>query len=93
MTESQLKAFAAAVKASQELQDKLKSASAEEVVSIAKQAGFTIDASDFNQPPVTLSDEELEGAAGGGFAITCFNSKDGAGKAGGSAGLICIDAS
>ena len=88
MTESQLRAFLALVKESKDLQEKLKGASAEEALSIAKQAGFEINPADLNQP-ITLSDNELEDVAGGGFAVTCYNSKGG----GGSAGFICIDGS
>lgn len=88
MTESQLQAFLARVKEDKDLQEKLNNASAEEALAIAKQAGFDINSADLNQP-ITLSDEELENVAGGGFAVTCFNSK----ADGGSAGFICIDGS
>ena len=64
MSEEQLKAFLEKVKADTSLQEKLKAASdADAVVAIAKEAGFSISAEDYASE---LSDEELEGAAGGG---------------------------
>ena len=64
MSEEQLKAFIEKVKADTSLQEKLKAASdADAVVAIAKEAGFSISAEDYASE---LSDEELEGAAGGG---------------------------
>ena len=63
MSEEQLKAFLEKVKADTSLQEKLKAASdADAVVAIAKEAGFSISAEDYASE---LSDEELEGAAGG----------------------------
>ena len=63
MSEEQLKAFLEKVKADTSLQEKLKAASdADGVVAIAKEAGFSISAEDYASE---LSDEELEGAAGG----------------------------
>ena len=72
MSEEQLKAFLEKVKSDAELQEKLKaSADANAVVAIAKEAGFSITAEDIQSMPVKeLSDEELEGAAGG----VCRNS-------------------
>ena len=69
MSEEQLKAFLEKVKSDAELQEKLKaSADANAVVAIAKEAGFSITAEDIQSMPVKeLSDEELEGAAGGRF--------------------------
>ncbi len=68
MSEEQLKAFLEKVKADTSLQEKLKAASdADAVVAIAKEAGFSISADDLKKAQVTeLSDEELEGVAGGG---------------------------
>ena len=64
MSEEQLKAFIEKVKADTSRQEKLKAASdADGVVAIAKEAGFSISAEDYASE---LSDEELEGAAGGG---------------------------
>ncbi|QNI54492.1 nif11-like leader peptide domain protein [Synechococcus sp. BIOS-E4-1] len=67
MSEDQLKAFLEMVKADTSLQEKLNGAAdADAVVEIAKDAGFKISAEDLKNAQVTeLSDEELEGAAGG----------------------------
>ena len=66
MSEEQLKAFLEKVKADTELQEKLNGAAdADALVEIAKEAGFSITAEDMQPPTVELSDEELEGAAGG----------------------------
>ena len=69
MSEEQLNAFLEKVKPDTELQDKLKAAaSPEAAIEIAKEAGFSINAEDIQSmqsATVELSDEELEGAAGG----------------------------
>ena len=66
MSEEQLKAFLEKVKGDTSLQDKLKgAANSDAVVSIAKEAGFMISADDLTKAQSELSDEELEGAAGG----------------------------
>ena len=69
MSEEQLKAFLEKVKADTSLQEKLNGAAdADTVVEIAKEAGFVITAEDIQSmqsATVELSDEELEGAAGG----------------------------
>ena len=68
MSEEQLKAFLEKVKGDTSLQEKLKAeASPEAAIEIAKEAGFSITAEDIQsmQSTVELSDEELEGAAGG----------------------------
>ena len=69
MSEEQLNAFLEKVKADTELQEKLNGAAdADAVVEIAKAAGFSITAEDIRSmqsESVELSDEELEGAAGG----------------------------
>ena len=63
MTLDQLKAFLEKVKGDSNLQDKLKAAkSPEDVVGIAKEHGHEFTADKINQ----LSNEELEGVAGGG---------------------------
>ncbi|CAE22294.1 hypothetical [Prochlorococcus marinus str. MIT 9313] len=64
MSEEQLKAFIAKVQADSSLQEQLKAEGADPV-SIAKAAGFTITTEDLNSHRQNLSDEELEGAAGG----------------------------
>jgi predicted ribosomally synthesized peptide with nif11-like leader len=71
MSEEQLKAFLEAVKANEGLQEQLKAAAdADAVVAIAKSAGFAISAEvaeELQRAQAELSDEELEGVAGGGF--------------------------
>ena len=64
MSAEQLTAFWAAVKADASLQEKLKAAGdADAVIAIAKAAGFAISADELKK--VELSEEELEGVAGG----------------------------
>ena len=66
MSEEQLKAFLEKVKADTSLQEKLKAAGdADAVVAIAKDAGFMITAEELKNAQAEVSDEELEGAAGG----------------------------
>ena len=66
MSEEQLKAFLEKVKSDTNLQEKLKAADdAEAVAEIAKEAGFSISVDDITQAQSELSDEELEGVAGG----------------------------
>ena len=67
MSEEQLNAFLEKVKGDTTLQEKLNGAAdSGAVVEIAKEAGFSITAEDIMQSStVELSDEELEGAAGG----------------------------
>ena len=67
MSEEQLKAFIEKVKADTSLQEKLKAASdANAASAIAKEAGFSITSEDIqSMQSATVSDEELEGAAGG----------------------------
>ena len=67
MSEEQLKAFIAKAKDDQSIQDKLKAAkTVEDVVGIAKEHDheFTADTVK-NSGPQELTDEELEGVAGG----------------------------
>ena len=73
MSEEQLKAFLEKVKVDTSLQEKLKAAAnADAVVSIAKEAGFSISADDLKKAQ-ELSEEELEGVAGG--AASCCGVK------------------
>ena len=69
MSDEQLKAFLEKLKADTSLQEKLNGAAdADAVVEIAKEAGFAITAEDIQSmqsETVGVSDEELEGAAGG----------------------------
>ena len=65
MSEEQLKTFIEKVKSNTELQNKCKAAaSSEEAMDIAKAAGFSITEDDI-QSMQSVSDDELEGAAGG----------------------------
>ena len=69
MSEEQLKAFWTAVTANEGLQEQLKAAAdADAVVAIAKSAGFAISAEELQRAQAELSDEELEGVAGGAYA-------------------------
>jgi predicted ribosomally synthesized peptide with nif11-like leader len=71
MSEDQLKAFLEAAKADAGLQEKLKAAGdADAVVAIAKAAGFVIST---DSPWSELTDEELEGVAGGGVTGNRYN--------------------
>jgi predicted ribosomally synthesized peptide with nif11-like leader len=75
MSEEQLKAFLEKVKADTSLQEKLKEASnSDAVLVIAKEAGFSIFADDLKNAQSEISDEELEGVAGGG--ICCGTAED-----------------
>ena len=66
MSKEQLKAFLEAVKADAGLQEKLKATSdADAVVVIAKAAGFLISVDELKKAQSEISDEALEGVAGG----------------------------
>jgi predicted ribosomally synthesized peptide with nif11-like leader len=70
MSEEQLKGFLEAVAADAELQEKLKAAAdTDAVVEIAKAAGFVIYAEELEalvlQAQAEISEEELQGVAGG----------------------------
>ena len=66
MSEEQVKAFLEKVKGDTNLQEKLTAAAdTNAVAAIAKEAGFSISADDINKAQSELSDEELEGVAGG----------------------------
>ncbi len=69
MSEEQLKAFLEKVKGDTSLQEKLKAAAnADAVTAIANEAGFSISADDLTKAQSELSEEELEGVAGGNWA-------------------------
>ena len=69
MSEEQLKAFIEKVKADTSLQENLKAAAdSDGVLEFAQEAGFSISADDLKKAESAISDEELEGVAGG----TCF---------------------
>ena len=66
MSEEQLKAFMEAVKADAGLQEKLNAAAdSDAVVVITKAAGFMISAEEFQRVQAEISEEDLEGVAGG----------------------------
>ena len=70
MSEEKLKSFLEKVKTDTSLQEKLKAASdADAVVAIVKDAGIAITAEEIQSmqsATMELSDEEIEGVAGGG---------------------------
>ena len=73
MSEEQLKAFLEKVKGDTSLQEKLKAAAdANAVTAIAKEAGFNVSADDLTKAQSELSDQELEGVAGGYCFIVPF---------------------
>ena len=66
MSEEQLKAFLSAVRADAALQEQLKAAGdADDVVAIAKAAGFVISAEELERAQTEVSEQELEVVAGG----------------------------
>ena len=66
MSEEQLKAFLEAVKADVGLQEKLKAAAdIDAVAEIAKTAGFVVSTDALKKAQGDVSEEELEGVAGG----------------------------
>ena len=73
MSEEQLKAFLEAVKADAGLQEKLRAAGdADAVVAIAKAAGFVISVEELKRAQAEVSEEELEGVAGGGLKRSSY---------------------
>ena len=72
MSRDQLNAFLEKVKADPNLQEKLKAAAdVDAVVSIAEEVGFSISGDDLKNAQSELSDEELEGVAGGAHTDAC----------------------
>lgn len=70
MSEEQLKAFLEAVKADAGLQEKLNAAKdADTVVAIAKASGFVISVEELTRAQADVSEEELEGVAGGMYSV------------------------
>ena len=66
MSEEQLKAFQEKLKGDTSLQEKLQAAAdIDAALAIAKEAGFSISADDLKKAQSELSEEELEGVAGG----------------------------
>ncbi|KZR88724.1 Nif11-like leader peptide family natural product precursor [Synechococcus sp. MIT S9508] len=77
MSEEQLKAFLEKIKVDTSLQEKLKAAAnADAVVSIAKEAGFSISA-EILKKAQELSKEELESVAGGGASCGHYSCSTG----------------
>jgi len=78
MSEEQLKAFLEAVKADAGLQEQLKAAAdADAVVAIAKAAGFAISADELKKAQSEISEDELEGVAGGCDLSAAYGHKNG----------------
>ena len=74
MSEEQLKAFLEAVKADAGLQEQLKAATdTNAVAAIAKAAGFAISAEELRKVQAEVSEEELEGVAGGWRDLQVFS--------------------
>ena len=72
MSEEQLEAFKAKVQSDTSLQEKLKAAAdGDAAIAIAKEAGFNINLEDLSRPDRELSEDELEGVAGGRFLPGC----------------------
>ena len=72
MSEEQLKAFWDATQADSALQQKLQGVTdLGAIVDIAKEAGFTISVEELEQAQTELSDEQLDGAAGGRQYCNC----------------------
>ena len=78
MSEEQLAALLAKLKDDAVLQEKLKGAAdLDAAVALAKEAGFDVSKADWLKYQATqtieLSDEELEGVAGGNTPLACHN--------------------
>ena len=74
MPEEQLKAFWEAIQADTGLQQKLQGVTEPDaVVAIAKEAGFMISTEELQRAVAEISEEELEGVAGG----ECSGTKNG----------------
>ena len=70
MSEEQLKDLLEAVKADAALQEKLKAATEPDtVVAIAKAAGFKISAEELKNDQADVSEDDLEGVAGGRLCV------------------------
>ena len=85
MSEEQLKSFWEAIQADPSLQEKLKaSTDADAIATIAKEAGFEIGAEEIKRAQSELSDEQLDGVAGGGGSCWVNGMK----SIGGGGGLV-----
>ena len=68
MPKKELRAFIEALQADEELQKKLiDAADAQDIIQLAKEAGFLISPEDINSANRELEDSDLEGVTGGGF--------------------------
>ena len=79
MSEEQLKAFMEAVKVDAGLQEKLKAAAdTDAVLAITKEAGFDVNKAELlkYQDSDELSDEDVEGVAGGRGGLTLMKACD-----------------
>ena len=87
MSEEQFSAFLAKLQDDAGLQEKLNAAEDDDaVVEIAKEAGFLISAEELQRAQAEeISEEELEGVAGGVEGYTCYT----CGIAGGTCGGYC----
>ena len=94
MSEDQLKAFLEAAKSDTVLQDKLNvAADLDAVVEIAKDAGFMISAEELQRAKEEVSDEELEGVAGGtATMVLCMLAVAGVAGVGGFGGGMALGA-
>jgi len=73
MSEEQLKAFWEAVQEDTSLQEKLRATTdVDSIASIAKEAGFEITAEEVKEAQAQLSDEQLDGVAGGFCCCGCL---------------------
>ena len=71
MSEEQLKAFWEAIQADTVLQQKLQGVTdPDAIVAIAKEAGFSISADELKKTQSEISEDQLEGVAGG-FCNMC----------------------
>jgi predicted ribosomally synthesized peptide with nif11-like leader len=76
MSEEQLQKFLMALRTDPELQRRLASAGTDSVVAVAKEAGFSITAEEFENAPGfsgfgSITEEEIEGVYGGGGDGQC----------------------
>ena len=73
MSDEQLKAFWEAIQADAGLQQKLQGVTEPDAVAaIAKEAGFSIEAEEIKKAQEELTDEQLEGVAGGTTLCGCL---------------------
>jgi predicted ribosomally synthesized peptide with nif11-like leader len=72
MSEEQLKVFWEAIQADAGLQQKLQGVTEPDAVAaIAKEAGFSISAEEIKKAQLELTDEQLDGVAGGSISL-CY---------------------